>query len=218
MTYGGTCLLADNAVEIFLGMQASLRAGGIALGPAEPDEPDVLFACGLLTRERIAAGRPFVVAAAPVFPGERAPVYRSVVITRTTGPADLASAQEGTLAVNEYGSWSGWHGYVDDLRDNGLPVPEGRVVTGGHRASVRAVRERAGVVAAIDSSLWRWLPSDERDGLRVIHETVDWPAPPISVRNGTDRTLVDALLALPALTAATTADYDFMLDARTPVN
>ncbi|GJM37247.1 MAG: hypothetical protein DHS20C19_06140 [Acidimicrobiales bacterium] len=218
MTHGGTCLLAENAVEFFAGLQAPLRALGIDLGAADEDDADVLFACGLLTREWIAAGRPFDAVAAPVLPGESAPVYRSVVITRDDGPGDLATAQEATLAVNEYGSWSGWHGYVDDLRTNGLPVPERRVVTGGHRSSVRAVRDGQADVAAVDSSLWRWLPGDERSLVRVIHETADWPAPPISVRSGTDRALIDALLSMPDLATTTTADYDFMLEARTPVN
>ncbi|MDW3220271.1 MAG: PhnD/SsuA/transferrin family substrate-binding protein [Acidimicrobiales bacterium] len=218
MSYGGSCLLAENAVEFFTALRAFLETRGIELEPTAATTPDVVFACGLLTRERIAAGEPVVVVAAPVFPGETTAVYRSVVVSRTDGPADLASAQEGTLAVNEYGSWSGWHGYVDDLAGHGLPVPHRRVVTGGHRASVGAVRHGDAAVAAIDSSLWRWLPGDERDGLRVIHETVDWPAPPLSVRAGTDDAVVDSLVSAPATRPATRADYDFMLAARTPLS
>ena len=219
LTHRGSCLLAENAAEFLLGLQAGLRAHGIDLvvGP-EGDATQVLFACGLLTREWIAAGRPFDVVAAPVFPGETGAVYRSVVITRDDGPADLAAAQEGTLAVNEYGSWSGWHGYVDDLRHHGFAVPHRRVVTGGHLASVAAVRDGRAHVAAIDSSLWRWLAPDDRPRLRVVHETADWPAPPFSVRRGSDVRFTDALLAAPDLVAATTADYDDLLERRTPVS
>lgn len=219
LTHRGSCLLAENAAEFLLGLEKHLRAHGVDLvvGP-EGDAAEVLFACGLLTREWIAAGRPFDVVAAPVFPGETAPVYRSVVITRDDGPADLDAAQEGTLAVNEYGSWSGWHGYVDDLRSHGSPAPRARVVTGSHLASVEAVRDGRAHVAAIDSSLWRWIGPEQRRRLRVVHETADWPAPPFSVRRGSDVRLTDALLAAPDLVAATTADYDDMLERRTPVS
>ena len=219
LTHRASCLLAENAAEFLLGLETNLRAHGVDLvvGP-EGEATDVLFACGLLTREWIAAGRPFDVVAAPVLPGETDAVYRSVVITRDDGPADLAAAQEGTLAVNEYGSWSGWHGYVDELRSHEFPVPRHRVVTGGHLASVGAVRDGTAHVAAIDSSLWRWIEPEQRRRVRVVHETTDWPAPPFSVRRGCDVRLTGALLAAPDLVAATTADYDVMLERRTPVS
>ena len=78
--------------------------------------------------------------------------------------------------------------------------------------------EKTARVAAIDSSLWRWLPADEREGVRVIHETIDWPAPPFSLRHGVDPEVVAGLVNSEQVVAAATADYDFMLDARTPVS
>lgn len=52
------------------------------------------------------------IVAAPLFPGESMPVYRSVMVGRP-----------GVMAVNEFGSWSGWRAYLEhDIRLKGLDV------------------------------------------------------------------------------------------------
>ncbi|MEM7142535.1 MAG: PhnD/SsuA/transferrin family substrate-binding protein [Actinomycetota bacterium] len=225
LTLGGCCCLGENAIELFARIHVPLAERGVVVelmngGVEAPNavDADVLFACGLLTREWIDDGRPFEIVAAPIFPGETSAVYRSVVVVRDDGPIDLADAQTGTLAVNEYGSWSGWNGYVDDLRAHGLPVPSRRVLTGGHRNSATTVREGLADVAAIDSSLWRWLPTEERAGLRIVHETQDWPAPPFSLRHGTPEAARTALLDLANVVPASVDAYDDMLDRRTPIS
>jgi len=54
------------------------------------------------------------------------------------------------------------------------------IVTGSHAASLRAVSSGAADLAAIDDTVWSWMQVRGRpDGLRVIDQTRDWPAPPL---------------------------------------
>ncbi len=182
---------------------------------------DVLWACGLLTAELVAGGFELDVVAAPVFDGETEPVYRSVIVTRadTTGPI-------GRLAVNEYGSWSGYRALFHDAlaRSHDRWHPDRMdelVVTGAHVASVAAVAAGRADAAAIDHSVWDWLVSTDPgavDGIVVVDRTVDCPAPPISLGPGVraeERTaMTAALLDLdgpPRLVGASIDDYRFML-------
>lgn len=181
---------------------------------------DLLWACGLLTAELVAGGAALDVVAAPVFAGESGPVYRSLIVAR---------AGDGVgrrLAVNEFGSWSGYRALFHDatVRGGNRWHPEQMdeiVVTGGHVASVAAVVDGRADVAAIDHSIWNWLAEtdpDTLDGLFVVDRTVDCPAPPISLGRGVrghDRSrLVDALFDFdgpPSLVPASIDDYRFML-------
>lgn len=181
---------------------------------------DVLWACGLLTAELVADGAALDVVAAPVFASETAPVYRSVIVARrgeTTGRR---------LAVNEFGSWSGYRVLFHDAKIRGAKCwhPERMdeiVVTGAHVASASAVVDGRADVAAIDHSVWNWLVTTDPgavEDLVVVDQTVDCPAPPISfgrTTQGRNRVgLIEALLGFegpPSLVPASIDDYRFML-------
>ena len=183
-------------------------------------DADVVFACGLLTAQRIRAGTPLTVVGAPLFDGERAPVYRSVIVAHRHRRLDglLANAQL-RLGINEYGSWSGWHGLKEHLRTQAVPGTsvKAHVLTGGHVNSLEAVLDGRVDVASIDSSVWteRRVHDSRMVELQVIATTRDWPAPPISIRTDIDRAvramLTAELLSLPMIKPAIAADYDFML-------
>ncbi|MDH5519834.1 MAG: phosphate/phosphite/phosphonate ABC transporter substrate-binding protein [Acidimicrobiia bacterium] len=182
---------------------------------------DVLWACGLLTAELVTGGLDLDVVAAPVFAGETAAVYRSVIVTRSGG-----DAEGRRLAVNELGSWSGYRALFHDavVRGDNRRHPDRMdeiVVTGAHIASIAAVAQGRADVAAIDHSIWNWLCATDPevvDGLVVVDETVDCPAPPLSLGpgiRGEDRLCVtEALLGFdgpPSLAPASIDDYRFML-------
>lgn len=201
------------------------------LAHVKAGEVDLVWACGLLTAELIAAGHELEVVAAPIFPGEHVPVYRSVVIARDDAPyAMLSDGLTGRLAVNEHASWSGWHGfaaYLDSLGlgDHFFSSVAGRppVVSGSHEASIDAVLAGHADLAAIDSSLWDALAAEGRvGGLKALVSTTDWPAPPFSVRatlSGTARRqVVSVLLENPAIAPAKIDDYEFMRERAAMVN
>lgn len=224
MTLRAAHRLAANATPVLDRAVAALRTAGIDItaaidievDPAGDGDADLLLACGLLSIEMIDGGAAREIVAAPRFPGERAAVYRSVLVARD--PIGLREAAAAPLAVNERGSWSGWHGVVSWLAASGLAVTGPRIETGSHLASVDAIRRGAAAVAAIDATVWRDLV--DPDGLRVIATTDDWPAPPFSIATGLDPASADAirtaLVAQPDIEAARDDDYRFMLAARRP--
>lgn len=190
-------------------------------GRAGEFDVDLLWACGLLTAELVAGGADLDVVAAPVFTGETSAVYHSVIIARAG-----ARPAGRRLAINEYGSWSGYRALFHDAAcradDRWHPdLMNEIVVTGAHVESVAAVAAGRADVAAIDHSVWDWLVTDDHDavvGLSVVDKTVDYPAPPLSigrtVRSHDRARLVDALLEFdgaPTLVPASIDDYRFML-------
>ncbi|MGI9607249.1 MAG: phosphate/phosphite/phosphonate ABC transporter substrate-binding protein [Acidimicrobiales bacterium] len=229
MTLRATTLLAENTEPLLRGLVADLARVGIDVefdASLEPQErramvdeggADLVWACGLLTAELIAAGAELTVVGAPIFPGEVEPIYRSVVISHPDRAySGVATALSGRLAVNEYGSWSGWHGYRLFLSERGLTVDDHptHVLTGSHRNSTMAVLDGVADVASIDSTLWTYLleVSPELESLDVIASTGDWPAPPLSVRDF-DSALARAIRLVTTVQGADKDRYDFMRHA-----
>jgi len=217
-----TSCLAENSWPILESLVSKLSpvAGEIEIVPGlDPADADLLFACGLLTQELIAAGAPLEIVAAPIFAGESQAVYRSVVITHSDRDLDLERGHYLSFAVNDYASWSGWFGYLALLRAHGHSAPPDRrrLETGSHLRSIEAVAGGAADVAAIDSSVWHHY-RDRSDDLEVIAITPDWPAPPVSVGPRVDRTALAVLFAGPDIVAASGADYDEMLTVRRSFN
>jgi len=181
---------------------------------AAPDAgADITWACGLVTVRGMDDGRLDAdIVAAPVFPGESGPVYRSVIVTRQGRPRPDAATR---FAVNQVDSWSGHHA----LRAH-LQHPIQTVETGSHVASVEAVRAGAADAAAIDSSVWAYLQEADSSlatDLVVVDRTIDWPAPPFAIARRLDPGLrvavMEVLLATPvpgltAIVPAADADYD----------
>ena len=188
------------------------------------DGVDLLWACGLLTAELVAAGVDLDVRAAPIFAGETDAVYRSVIIARRG-----AAPPRRRLAVNEYGSWSGYRALFHDAvaRSTDRWHPNGMdevVVTGAHVDSVAAVAHGRADVAAIDHSVWDWLVATDAsavENLVVVDQTVDTPAPPFSLGSAVPSeermSLVDALSSFPGpptIRPTTIEPYLFMVTER----
>jgi len=219
-----TTHLAYGANQLFDGWISTLRESGINIHGSVSNnaslDADVVFACGLLTATRIRDGQALSVVAAPLFANETSAVYRSVIVARQDkGINALEPGGMLRLAVNEYGSWSGWHGFKEYLRLGAVPSSAiGEIVeSGGHASSIDAVLDDCADVASIDHSVWeaRLLVDPRLKVLSVIATTRNWPAPPISVRStlpmGLRNHLKQAITALPGIVTATQSDYAFML-------
>lgn len=220
--------MGANTVAVLEDIVTQLRGAGLAFeapawGHSSADaqrdaaQVDLVWMCGSLAASMLAAGElDHDIVAAPVFPGEGAPVYRSVFVVRNDGPGSLEAALAGTIGINEPESWSGNHGLRRHLAGRGWFAAE--TPTGGHRASLDALRDGRCDIAGIDSSIWHALvAAGDRvvEGLRVVATTGDWPAPPFLIRRGAPAQLAGALVAarpadLVRIEPAATADYDGM--------
>lgn len=212
MPLRATSCLAENSWPILDSIVDALRDAGVDTVVdryLDPVDADVVFACGLLTRDLVDVGAPLDVVASVVFPGESLPVYRSLVVTRESDGIDLAAASRATFGVNDYGSWSGWFGYLHHLAGQGLalPVEDRRYETGSHAASLQALINGDCAVAAIDSSVWNHLPQT-RGELKVIATTRDWPAPAVSVNTSIDEAVRSVVTSVRSLVAVAAASYD----------
>lgn len=191
----------------------------ISVHPDEARDQAIVLACGLLTMNMISTGAHRKIVAAPTF--GHGGTYHSVVIAR---PGHYG---EGIFAVNEFDSWSGWHGYLRYLADTDrvgkaqtLARDHSRLqhitVTGSHSASVDAVTSGRADYAAIDSTVWQWLCKIDptlQVSLQIVERTNDWPAPPISVSLSSPGSLemADALANCDSVVPVTAYDYGFML-------
>lgn len=212
MTLRATTCLGGNTVPILSDLVSELVDAGVDIAFDEFQDPgareaafragavDLAWACGLLTAETI-DGLDLEVVAAPVFDGESGPVYRSViVVSASSSAATVSDTFGGRLALNEYGSWSGYRGFERWLESVSLSIDAYRthVLTGSHRNSARALADGVADVAAIDHTVWNHLVATEPwvSDLRVIATTSDSPAPPFSLRSGLVADLAPVLLAL----------------------
>jgi len=150
---------------------------------------DLVWACGLLTAELVADGCPIEVVAAPVFAGETAAVYRSVIVARATssgvggsasGSASVPGAEQGArsvggplgladlarlrVAVNETGSWSGYRAL---LREFG-------VVRGESPAAVAAAIETDMILTGAHLESVRAVADHRADIAAVDSSIWDW--------------------------------------------
>ena len=181
---------------------------------------DLVWMCGYLTASLISTGRmSHEIVATPVFGGYGEPVYHSVVITRADGPPSLRAALDTRLAVNEFESWSGFHGLKAHV-ERSFPGTwfADEMVTGSHRASIQAVADQACDVAAIDVTIWEHVAATEPEAavsLRVVDRTADWPAPPFSLAAHLELEWRDIIIA--ALLAIGPTDIP-SLDGIAPAN
>lgn len=111
--------------------------------------------------------------------------YSSVIVTRRGAEPDaLPELAAARIAVNGYGSFSGWWAL------GALPLrPTRRLITGAHRLSARAVAACDADFAALDAVVFALLQRVEpetADALSVVAETPLAPAPPFVIRAGGD--------------------------------
>lgn len=147
---------------------------------------------------------------APAIPGAiRGATHRSVVIVAEAAPfRDLAALRGSRAAINGRDSNTGMNLFRRALADvaEGRPMFSAVVETGGHIASLEAVRGGSVDVAAIDSvtlALTRRHRPDLAAGVRVIAATPPSPTLPFITRAGAG---ADEVAALRAALAAAIAD------------
>lgn len=176
--------------------------------------PDLLMSqcCGLPLRTRLRGRVAYVATGDYGLPGCPPGYYRSVMVARRGTPAPPADWPGLTIAVNDFGSQSGWGAPEAHRRELGLP-PFARVLeTGSHAASARAVAEGAADLAAIDAQIWRGLCRWDAEAARlhVVAETPPAPGLPFIAAKGTDPEPVARALsvAIADMSAADRADLD----------
>jgi ABC-type phosphate/phosphonate transport system substrate-binding protein len=186
------------------------------------DATTLCWMCGLATVEVIDAGLPLDIVAAPVFPGRPGPTYGSVIVaSRSRGARVLADLAGSRLAVNERGSWSGYHALRAHLAAAGGREPffGSLVETGSQAGSAAAVLAGEADTASIDDTIWEHLLATvpQIDELVVVERTRRWPAPPFSVPRGGDPEIRAAIVellpsirpdGLERIEAATNGEYD----------
>lgn len=161
----------------------------------------------------------------------------SLLVARVDDPRrELAAFFDSLGLINSPDSNSG----MNLLRHRLAPLQrEGRFFsaisyTGGHRDSLRALRERRGDLAAIDSVTWGYLARDHSEevaGLRIIDISAPSPTLPFIgpahldehaaalIRDALSQALQDlpevaATLAISRVLPASEADYQVLLDYR----
>lgn len=227
--YDQPWLVAANDA-LWAGIARQLRQRGIVGTPPLLDrarplgriwrDPDLLFAqtCGYPLVTAL-TGRVTPVAApiydapiddAPGIPGAiRGATHRSVVIVAEAAPfRDLGALRGSRAAINGRDSNTGMNLFRRALADvaEGRPMFSAVVETGGHIASLEAVRGGAVDVAAIDSvtlALTRRHRPDLAAGVRVIAATPPSPTLPFITRAGAG---ADEVAAVRAALAAAIAD------------
>lgn len=231
-----TTYLGDNTVTILDDLVERLRADGFDItvdrtaGRSSPDarqharDVDLVWMCGSLAAVLLDDGTlDHDIVAAPVFPGEADPVYRSVLVVRDDGPMIINQALDGCVGINETDSWSGHHGLRSFLAHEGIErwfAQES--VTGSHRASIDAVASHACDVVAVDQTIWRSVVAAEPHavaGLRVLTTTHDWPAPPFLLSPAAPSEIAERLtelqpIGLDRIVAADATRYRTLLPAQ----
>ena len=178
----------------------SLIRKNIGTGPLELDRetpiwdiwqsPDLLFAqtCSLPFRVRLAGKVTLLGTPDYALPGCPPGYYRSVLITRISGPLFLRDLAGATMAYNESMSQSGWAAPLLYLAEEG--IKPGQVIeTGAHEHSARAVAEARADFAAIDALTWLMLRQSDPGltaRLKIIDETPPTPALPYITANHRD--------------------------------
>ncbi len=118
--------------------------------------------------------------------------YRSALIVREgVGLSSLADLRGRKAAVNSYDSQSGWNALRYALREFGKIADffASIDITGSHRLSLAAIRERKADIAAIDcvtfALIKRYAPA-EVSGLSVLAWSAPAPSLPLITRAGID--------------------------------
>lgn len=195
MTVGLTSLVAPATDHVAREVGAQMAAHGVQvewiggswhrrLAAVESGAASLVWLCGLLLAERLAAGwRAEAIAALPS-PRARAhgqPVYFGDVVVAAGGPiATLGDLPGARLAFNERASLSGWTMMARHLREHGRDMGSfaALVETGAHAGSLEAVLDGRADVACIDSTI-----TDEvgvPEGVRVLASLGPYPAPPFA--------------------------------------
>nr|WP_246413635.1 PhnD/SsuA/transferrin family substrate-binding protein [Rubricella aquisinus] len=127
--------------------------------------------------------------------------YASVIIVRAEDRDTPLDRLLSAAVINSEDSWSGCHVFRHWLGGQGR-VLERALVSGAHRASIAAVREGRGDIAAIDiASFTLAVRLGETEGVHVLARTAEFPSVPFIHGAG-----IASPLALAALKEAMAQD------------
>jgi ABC-type phosphate/phosphonate transport system substrate-binding protein len=181
-------------------LTAETTTSGPPPGPGDPfasGEVDLGFICAPSYRALAAADPSSVVlaGAAPVFDDERnggRPVYfAELLVPSSSAAASLADLAGTRFGYNDLASQSGYRALLDRLGELGLDDAHfaEMVPTGGHRASLDALRAGAIDAATIDSNTLIGL-GGAPDGTKVIETWGPFPVQPVVVASSLDADVV----------------------------
>lgn len=161
----------------------------------------VVALCGLLYKTLRAAGCPLQAVAAPLLnqPRYGKPLYWSQVLVRADSPyQDLQQLRGKTWLYNETDSCSGFRCFVAELSKLGFEASflGERVATGSHAASLQRLAAGEGDYSVIDSTIFDYLPTEEKARFRVVHSVGPMPTPLVACLPGYEQH-ARALLNLP---------------------
>ncbi|KPF46852.1 phosphate ABC transporter substrate-binding protein [Rhizobium sp. AAP43] len=219
--YVAPSVVVEAQQSLWAFLATRLREAGLADVPDHLDatlshdaawlDPRLLLAqtCGFPYVKRL-RGRVRLVAT-PLYdaPGCDGPSMSSVIVMRAdAGPTDLSGCAGLVAAINEPISNSGYNLLRAAVAPHahGKPFFSGVVETGGHLASLEAVRKGAADLAAIDCITYDLLKRhapDGIDGLKILAHTPSGPSLPFITRLDTSDTELAALRQ--ALATAVTA-------------
>lgn len=222
--YAAPAPVAEANDSFWTFLRDGLRAAGMANAPqtlshdlaydASWERSDLLFAqtCGYPYVTRLRGRVRLVATPCYAYPGCDGPFTGSFVVVRADSDFDGLAALAGSrVAVNGLDSNSG----MNLLRRSVAPLARSgrffgsKILTGGHRASLKALREHAADVAAIDcvtfGHIARFAP-EETAGLSILASTPIGPGLPFITRgDATDdevetlRSVLRAAIAEPSL-------------------
>ena len=118
--------------------------------------------------------------------------YYSQMVVAADRAGDWSRFLSGTLAINDYGSQSGWAAPQNHAAAQGARFS--RILeTGSHRDSARAVAEGRADIAAIDAVTWRLIERyrpDTAARLRIVARTEPTPGLPLITASRNDAAAV----------------------------
>jgi ABC-type phosphate/phosphonate transport system substrate-binding protein len=219
--YVAPAVVVEAQRNLWTFLRDHLRRAGVPGVPDALDEHIPHHAAWLDPRLLLAqaCGFPFVkqlkghvrLVATPIYdaPGCEGPTMRSVIVARKSGmPANLVACKGLRVAINERGSNSGYNLLRAAVARHagGTSFFGSLINTGGHLASIEAVRTGRADLAAIDcityDLLHRHAP-EHLKGLAILEETSCGPGLPFITRLSASDDELESLRA--ALNAAITA-------------
>ncbi len=174
-------------------LESRTKLSGPSIGSLDPfaeNRAELGFLCGpaaVPAAVRKEAGFELL-GLAPVFDDDRyggePTCFCDLVVREDCIHTGLDELQNMTFGFNDKSSLSGWLGLSSKLQQENKEIRTffGAIIqTGGHMASIEALRDGRIDVASIDSNVLRTHPGI-LEGLKVIDSIGPWPSQPVVVR------------------------------------
>ena len=177
------------------GLARAFEAAGIEDVPSEltrPTEtiahwrdPKLLFSqtCGLPYTQQLVDDVRLIATLCYAATGCDGPLYKSLLLAgETSSEFDLADLRRAKVAVNSFGSQSGWVALCAAVTNPGCEPDFGEVlVTGSHAASITAVAQGDAQLCAVDCITYALIEAHTPEmvaAVKVVHQSPDAPGLP----------------------------------------